>query len=44
MKVGPSWSIALILGGKEYKREIGEMAFYMAGIVMIWNGLQTNKK
>jgi hypothetical protein len=43
MMVVPSRSIVLILGGTEYEQEIGEMTFYMARIVMIWNGLQTNE-
>lgn len=36
MKVVPSRGIVLILGGIEQEREMGEMIFYMAGIVIIY--------
>ncbi len=38
MKVVPSWSIVLTLWEAVQERESGEMTFYMAGVVMTWNG------
>lgn len=43
MMVVPSWSIKLILGGTEQERDLGEMPFYMEGVVMIWHSYQTNE-
>lgn len=37
MMVVPSWSIVLTLGGTEQERYMGEMTFYMTGVVMTWN-------